>query len=116
MKKIIVLLLVLIFSSKATTMRVVPYDPFKKVDLLLKKHNKNRNLLRYNKPKISVSAIFNDKAFINGKFYKIGDIIHGYRIIKISKKAVWMRKNSIIKRVFLVKSDIFTDLPQRGQQ
>ena len=47
--------------------------------------------------KLSLDAIFNDVAFINGKAVKVGESIFGYKLIKIKNKKVYLVKNRYLK-------------------
>ncbi|NPA11540.1 MAG: hypothetical protein GXO62_04785 [Epsilonproteobacteria bacterium] len=37
---------------------------------------------------VDIAAIFNDRVFINGKWYKTGEKIGGYKIVKINTESV----------------------------
>ncbi|NPA04421.1 MAG: hypothetical protein GXO61_06120 [Epsilonproteobacteria bacterium] len=54
------------------------YDPFKK--------SIPKRKWRY--PTIKVEAIFNHKAFINGRFYSVGDRIGVGKVVKVAKDYV----------------------------
>jgi len=45
----------------------------------------------------SLDAILNKSALINGKWYKVNDKIHGYKIIKIGLKSVTLKRHRKIK-------------------
>ena len=63
----------------------VKYDPFKKTTKLLKRTLKKK---RVKKIKLSLEAIFNKKAYINGHLYKEGDKVGGGRVVKIGRDYV----------------------------
>lgn len=44
-----------------------------------------------------LAMIINNSALINSKWYKVGDWVNKYKIIKISKSSVTLKQNSIIK-------------------
>lgn len=48
-----------------------------------------------------VKAIFNNRAFINNKWYTIGDEIGSFKILKISKDTVYMSKGNTLKNLQL---------------
>jgi len=50
-----------------------------------------------------LDGIMNKTAYINGDWYKIGDVIDGYTIGYIGKKGVVLRKDNDIKKVFVHK-------------
>lgn len=39
-------------------------------------------------PILQLTAVMNDSALINGEWYKIGDTVHGYKLLAISMKSV----------------------------
>jgi hypothetical protein len=54
---------------------------------------------------IKIDAIFQNRVNINGKWYKAGDEIYGYKIIKITDEGVFLSKNGKIKKINL-KSNV----------
>jgi hypothetical protein len=42
-------------------------------------------------PVLRLTAIMNDTALINGKWYKVGDTLHGYKLLAINTKSVNLR-------------------------
>ena len=44
-----------------------------------------------------LSMIMNDSALINGKWYKVNDLVNNYKITKISKSSVTLKQNTITK-------------------
>ncbi len=44
-----------------------------------------------------LSMIMNNSALINGKWYKVDDLVNKYKITKISKSAVTLKQNAITK-------------------
>ena len=42
---------------------------------------------------LSVTMLMNSSAFINGKWYKVGDKVRGYRVSKIDSSSVLLTKN-----------------------
>ena len=86
------------------TLPPVNYDPFYKAQKLLKKP---KRVQIFSKPiKLKVYAIYNNRAYINGKFYKIGDKIAGYKIYKIYDSYVVLKRKSKLKILHLVKNRI----------
>ncbi|WP_187647363.1 hypothetical protein [Nitrosophilus labii] len=82
----------------------VKYDPFYKAQKLLKKKKKIKSVSRT--LKLTLSAIYNERAYINGKFYKVGDKIEGYKIYKIGKNFVILKKRGKKRVLYLVKNKI----------
>ncbi|GAB6045832.1 hypothetical protein JCM11957_14300 [Caminibacter profundus] len=106
MKKIILILLFFIYghSDIIKTIEILKkiekyqYD-FKKIE----KYNAfepNTNFLESiiinNKTSqiIKIKAIFNKKVYINNSWYKIGDTVNGYKIIKIIDNKIVLKKNN----------------------
>lgn len=102
--------------SGAKMLSIVHYDPFKKAKVLLKMHTTNMKSLN-NTPKVlSISAILNNRVYINGKFYKEGDIIYGYKIIGIVNKYIKVKKNKKISIIPLIKSNYFDNISLKGSR
>ena len=57
------------------------------------KINENTN----NSKNIAIYAVFQNKININGHWYKIGDVIDGYKIVKISNDKVFLEREKHIK-------------------
>ncbi len=85
----------------------VKYDPFYKAQKLLKK-KKAKSFS--GTLKLTLSAIYNERAYINGKFYKVGDKIEGYKIYKIGKNFVILKKRGKKRVLYLVKNKILKTL------
>lgn len=51
----------------------------------------------FSNSKFRLAMIINNSALINAKWYKVGDWVNNYKIIKISKSSVTLRQNTIIK-------------------
>ena len=45
---------------------------------------------------LKIYAIFQNRVNINGKWFKIGDIINGYKVLKITNDDVYLKKNNEI--------------------
>jgi len=43
---------------------------------------------------IRIYAIFNNLVNINGKWYKVGDNVNGYKVVEISNKNIVLKKDS----------------------
>jgi len=89
----------------ANSLALVHYDPFYKSQKILHtltaQRTQNKSLV--------LSAIFNNQAFINNKFYALGEKIQGYKIKKIYKQAVVLRNHKSLKILHLQqKQHLFT--------
>ena len=67
--------------------------------------NKNRNLVPKTVPILRIYAIFQNKVNINGKWFKLGDNVNGYKIIKIGKGFVLLKKDNIKKYLKLFSNN-----------
>lgn len=54
---------------------------------------------------LSLHAIINDKAYINGDWRKVDDVISGFTLKYIGKRGVVFRRGNYIRTVFLNKKD-----------
>jgi len=101
MSKIFVISLLCVVAS-ANSLPLVHYDPFYKSQIILRSHTHKR---AQRKP-FALSAIFNHRAFINNKFYTIGEKIQGYKIKKIYKNSVVLQHGSIMRVLHLQKKHL----------
>jgi len=103
--KILFISIFLVFFAYAQTLPLpIKYDPFQKAKKLMKDKSKVvKNMKRFD---LKLYAIYNNRAYINGKFYKIGDKVAGFKVIKISNKYVVLKKNRKKVVLPLVKSNI----------
>lgn len=106
MKKILFLFFATVLFSKTLPLSV-KYDPFSKTQEIInktaKKRVSNSEKHHFN---LKVYAIYNNKVFINSKFYKTGDMIYGYKVYKIGKNYVILKRKNRFKVVNLVKNGI----------
>ncbi len=69
----------------------------------------NRSEKRVIQPKESVQfslgAIINNRAFINGRWVQIGDMVLGYKVEQIDAEKVIMKKDDREIRLYLPKQD-----------
>lgn len=64
------------------------------------------NVTTANKIIYSLNAIFNDKAKINGEWYKLNNQIGDFKLVKIGSKSVIIRSEHSKKELFIRKSDV----------
>ena len=79
----------------ANSLPLVHYNPFYKSQIILHKHTHIQ--VKVQNKSLALGAIFNNRAFINNRFYKIGDKIQGYKIKKIYKHSVVLQSHNSIK-------------------
>ncbi len=72
-------------------------DPF--IYLRKKIHHRSRKRVRAYTSKISLVAILNKSALINGKWYREGEKVYGYKLEKVNPKTVLLTKGK--KQLFL---------------
>ena len=84
----------------------VHYDPFQKAKKIVKQ--KSAPLMQSKAPSVRLDliAIFNNKAYINGKFYTIGQKVYGYRLVAIKDRYVVLKKGRQVKILPLVEKKI----------
>lgn len=97
MKKLIVLLFCIIPLLSGVIELPVNYDPFYKATKIIKHSTRKRVIVQNREISLHLYAIFNNKAYINGKFYAIGEYISGYKLIKIKNDHVVLAKRGTIK-------------------
>ena len=62
--------------------------------------NVKQNLTMIKKSKsLKLFAIMNKSALINGKWYKLGEYVDGYKIVKVTPKVVTLNKKGVIKKL-----------------
>jgi hypothetical protein len=60
-------------------------------------------------PTFTLRAIINKTALINKKWYNLGDIIHGYKLIKITTTDVILKKGTKRKHLTILTKNKFKD-------
>ncbi len=108
MKKIVLSFAPLLLLAKSLDLPV-EYDPFAGAKKLVKKSP--APLHRYTKEtipqmRLDLIGIFGDKAYINGKFYTIGQNVYGYKLIDIAQNYVVLQKGRIKKVLPIVAKKI----------
>lgn len=110
MKKFIIFLAVFLFADVSDTILKLQdmknmKKKFLKIDYNIFKEEKKpviKKVLKINKIKkakkinLHIFAIFNNKININGNWYKKGDIVYDYKIIKVLNNGVLLKKHSKI--------------------
>ena len=81
-------------------------NPFiiKKIEVVVKDSNGTRKIVK--KDIYKLSAIFNNKAKINGKWYNIGDEIGNFKLKTIKTKSVVIADEHYKKELFIRKSNV----------
>ncbi|MCF6201674.1 MAG: hypothetical protein L3J42_06090 [Hydrogenimonas sp.] len=77
------------------------YDPFKRAASLVK--SKKRGYRRASSlPR--VSALMNDKAFVNGRWVHVGETVAGFKIAEIKDSGVVLKKGKTVRYVPVTKN------------
>ncbi|ADN08499.1 hypothetical protein [Sulfurimonas autotrophica] len=104
MKKFIAFLFILSSIAGAKSLNIIHYDPFKKAKILLNTHSAKK-LFSTPKRILSINAILNKKVYINGRFYRVGEVVYGYKIINIADNYIQVKKKGKISIIPLIKSN-----------
>ncbi|MDD3325271.1 MAG: hypothetical protein PHN38_09160 [Sulfurospirillaceae bacterium] len=93
------------------------YDPFaveeKKVavEATSQKTTDIKNVFKSSEKKeLKLVSIMNEKAFINGEWYGVGDKIDGLKVVKINKQSVELKNGSRMTSLSLRKSRRLVDI------
>ena len=97
-------------KNKTVTDVEISYDPFHAKIEKPVVHKKNKTSVSKTQPqkqslKLTLSMIFNKKAFINGQWYKVNDKFADYRVTKINQDIVVLRKKNKYTTLKLSVSD-----------
>jgi len=112
MKKVILLCFVLSTIVAAKSLSLIHYDPFQKAKVLLKRVAVQKT--EFVEKSLQVEAIFNKKAYIDGKFYTLYSVVNGYKIVGIYDKYIRVRKNGKITKVPLITSNFLKTKSTKG--
>ena len=82
------------------------YNPFVKTIVKNTEQNIVNNVSVVKEKAFKLYAVFQNKVNINGKWLKVGDIIEGYKIIKVTSNGVSLLKDGKIKTISLKASFI----------
>jgi hypothetical protein len=71
------------------------------------KEDDNKTVIEKPKPveevRLELHALMGKKAFIDGAWYKEGDMVKGYKVIYVGKRGVVLRKENTIRTLFIDK-------------
>jgi len=102
----------LLYKEKKA-LEVPSYDPFKRAKPLLKK--KSRKSIT--KPTIlEVSAIMNNKAFFDGRWYQKGDKTAGGKVVKITENALYLKQGRKTKILRLKNKKSVFSIREKGAE
>lgn len=105
MRSIAVFFIALSLFSKTLDLPV-RYDPFYKASKIIETTKKTKSLRRKSVLHLQLYAIFNNRAYINGRFYSVGDRIGEYMVKSIKKDYVLLVKNGTIKILPLLQKKV----------
>ena len=106
----IILIFIIATITEAKVIDIIHYDPFLKAKIILQTDTKMPEPSVYHPKRFSISAILNNKVYINGKFYKKNDIIYGYKIVRVSDKYIRVIKNNKNRIIWLIKPHNFSHI------
>jgi len=90
------------------------YDPFKRAKPLIKQKKSGKRV--YKPAPKELTAVFNDKAFINGRWYQKGDVLPEGKLIKINATHVYLKKGTTIKVLTLKKRKNLLKISQKVEE
>lgn len=104
----------LLDNEKEQALSIPKYDPFKRAKPLLKRKKSGRSA--YKPQPSQLTAVMNDKAFINGNWYTKGESIPEGKLVKINRTSVYLKKGKKIKILPLKKSKNLLEISQKGEK
>lgn len=104
----------LLENEKEQDLSIPKYDPFKRAKPLLKRKKSGKST--YKPLPVQLTAIMNNKAFINGRWYKKGDSISEGKLIKVNRTSVYLKQGKKIKILPLKKSKNILEISQKGER
>ncbi len=90
------------------------YDPFKRAKPLLKRKS-SKNYVYKPRP-AKLTAVFNQKAFINGKWYEKGDSISEGKLVNIQSERVYLKQGDKTKVLLLKHKNKLLQITQKGEK
>ncbi|MDD3344245.1 MAG: hypothetical protein PHR87_11810 [Sulfurospirillaceae bacterium] len=75
----------------------IDYNPFINESMMAAIDNKSVESHTETKRSLRLVAILNQKAYINGQWYRVGQSVNGYKIIKIREQSVELKKDGKTK-------------------
>jgi len=91
----------LLENETQQNLNIPKYDPFKRAKPLLKQKKSGKPT--YKPASKELTAVFNGKAFINGRWYDKGDTLAEGKLVKVSADSVQLKKGKKIKTLRLRK-------------
>ncbi|WP_457597960.1 hypothetical protein [Hydrogenimonas sp.] len=79
------------------------YDPFKRAAPRIKTGATHRHIRRQALPK--VTAIMNDRAFMEGRWVRAGERVGGYRVLEIRKGGVLLKRGGSTRLLPLTRRE-----------
>ena len=94
-------------------LNIPSYDPFKRAKPLLKRKSSKKYVYKPRPAKLT--AVFNKKAFINGKWYEKGDSISEGKLVNIQSERVYLKKGNKTKVLLLKRKNKLLQITQKGE-
>jgi hypothetical protein len=103
-----------LLNNEEERLEIPQYDPFRRAKPLLVKKLSKRPV--YKPAPVTLIAVLNDKAFINGKWYKNGDLLSEGKLIKITDESVYLKKGNKIKILRLKKEKSLLKISEKDHR
>jgi len=103
MKKIIVFISVFLYADISSILfKINQIEESKKIFLPMPHYNiftsskvkSFKTIEIYSASPIKIYALFNDLVNINGRWFRVGENVNGYKIIKVSDKKIILKKDN----------------------
>ncbi len=104
----------LLENEKEQSLSVPGYDPFKRAKPLLIRKNSGKTV--YRPLPLQLTAVMNNKAFINGRWYKKGQLTSEGKLVKINSTSVYLKQGKKIKILPMKKSKNLLEISQKGEK
>ncbi len=104
----------LLNNEQEQSLSLPQYDPFKRAQPLLKKKKSGRSA--YKPSPSRLTAVLNDRVFINGRWYKRGESVPEGKLIKITPTSVYLKEGKKIKVLPLKTSKNLLEISQKGER
>ncbi len=104
----------LLEGNQENSLGVSEYDPFSRAKPLLYKKMSKRSIQK--KAALALSAVLNDRAYMNGKWYTKGDLTPEGRVIRVKADAVYLKKGTKIKVLTLHNQKSMFSIREKDHQ
>lgn len=103
-----------LLDNEDKRVEIPEYDPFKRAKPLLVRKLSKRPV--YKPAPTALIAVLNDKAYINGHWYKNGDVLFEGKLFKITDESVYLKKGNKIKILRLKKEKNILNISEKDHK